>query len=373
MTENIVRGAIQALPVYNSGAPLAVVKAELGLETIAKLDSNENPIGMSVAARTAAIAAVDQAYRYPDRDETELRADLAHALNVDPNCLVFSGGSEDVLSIIYRMVLEPEHTVVTVSPGFGLHAIFGQVAGAHIEVHQHLADWSFPVDAIVSSIHAGARIVALASPSNPVGVMLTDADIEQILAAAGPQCLLIFDEAYIEFAGPQWRLQLLQRLARHQGPWALLRTFAKAYGLAGLRIGYGVVHCADFAANFNKTRSPFNVNALALAAAQAAYADTDHLTRVVSETLVRRAKMAAAIRAAGFSFAPSVGNFLFIDSGADAVSFARALRQHGVLVKPWLEAGYESYFRATVGTDAEIEMLISAMISVRESQTADAR
>ena len=365
MSEAIVRDAIKALPVYNSGAPLNVVRAELGLEHIAKLDSNENPLGMSASARSAAIAAVDEAFRYPDRDETSLRQIIAADLDVNPSQLVFSGGSEDVLSIIYRIVLEPEHTVVTVSPGFGLHAIYGQVAGSNIVVHPHLADWRFPVDAIVQSIKDGARIVALASPSNPVGSMLTEAEIEQILAVAGQQCLVIFDEAYIEFAGAQWRHKLLRRLRPHNGPWALLRTFAKAYGLAGLRIGYGVVHSAEFAANYNKTRSPFNVNTVALAAAESAYCDLEHLHSVVAETLSRRVELCDRLTLNGFRFVPSEGNFLFIDAGMPGAEFAAGLRQHGVLVKPWFEPGYEHYFRATVGTANECDMLVNAMIEVR--------
>ncbi|MEM7403677.1 MAG: histidinol-phosphate transaminase [Pseudomonadota bacterium] len=365
MSDAIVRDAIRALPVYNSGAPLDVVRRELGLTELAKLDSNENPLGMSPAAEAAARAALHEANRYPDRDETTLREMIAGALAVNADRLVFSGGSEDVLSIIYRMILEPDHAVVTTSPGFGLHAIYAQVAGATVHLCQHLADWSFPVDEIVSHMRDGARIVAIASPSNPVGAMLTRADIDAILDAAGDHCMVIFDEAYIEFAGAQWQRYVLQRLRMHHGPWAVLRTFAKAYGMAGMRIGYGIVYSAGFAANFHKTRSPFNVNAVALAAAEAAFADEEHMRRSVAELCARRDVMASALAQQGFMSAPSSGNFLFVDTGADSRLFADALKRRGVLVKPWLETGYTTFVRATVGLEQECATLIEAMAAVR--------
>lgn len=366
MTDAIVRAAIRALPVYNSGAPLDVVRRELGLTELAKLDSNENPLGMSPAAEAAARAALHEANRYPDRDETTLRAMIATALRIDAAQLVFSGGSEDVLSIIYRMILEPDHAVVTTSPGFGLHAIYAEVAGASVHICRHRADWSFPVDEIVSHMQDGARIVAIASPSNPVGAMLTHADIDTILAAASEQCMVIFDEAYIEFAGVDWQRYVLERLRSHGGPWAILRTFAKAYGMAGMRIGYGVVHSDDFAANFHKTRSPFNVNTVALAAAEAAFGDEEYMRRSVAELCSRRDVLAAALAQRGFDCAPSCGNFIFIDTACDSRAFADALKRRGVLVKPWLEPGYTTFVRATVGLEQECAMLLDAMIAARE-------
>ena len=365
MTDSFVRKAIDTLPTYVSGIPAAAVRKQFGLASITKLDSNENPLGMSPIARDAARAAIDEAYRYPDRDETELRALIANDLNVDSGQLVFSGGSEDVLSIIYRMVLEPGDVVVTTTPGFGLHAICGQVCDAKIVLHKHLADWHFPVDAIVESIQAGAKIVAIASPSNPVGMMLNEAEVDRIIEAASDRCMLLFDEAYIEFAGEAWHKLVLEKLARHSGPWAVLRTFAKAYGLAGMRIGYGVVHTSAFADNFNKTRSPFNVNAVALAAAQAAYADRIHVDGVVAALIENRQWVERALQAEGFEYAPSTANFLFINCGVNAAQMAEQLKHHGVLVKPWFESGYEHYVRATIGRLGECETLVAALTAAR--------
>lgn len=365
MSHPIVRAAIAALPVYNSGESPEVLQRALGLERIIKLDSNENTLGASAAAIAAAGQAVANMHRYPDRDETELRALLGDKLGVDASRFIFSGGSEDVLSIVYRMVLEPGDEVVTLTPGFGLHAICAQACGANVTLLGHQPDWGFPVDQMCTALSRAPKVLAFASPSNPVGAMLSRVEIARILDAQLPDTLLVFDEAYIEFAGQEWATWLLERLARHACPWVVLRTFAKAYALAGMRVGYGVVWDETFAIDFHKTRSPFNVNAVALAAAAAAVRDEASTARNVAALVRNRAHLAASLRAAEFRYAPSHGNFLFIDSGSNAVRFAAALRQRGVLVKPWLEPGYSQCLRATVGTEEECDLLVSAMVSAR--------
>jgi histidinol-phosphate aminotransferase len=359
--ESILRQAIVDLPAYPSGLSLNAVRAATGLEHIAKLDSNENPLGTSPHAMAAATAALQDMFRYPDRDEVGLRAALAESLSVDSSQLVFSGGSEDVLAILYRMVLEPGDRVVTVSPGFGLHAICAQVCDALPVMIRHRKDWTYPVDELAHEMQSGARIVAVSSPSNPIGVMLTRDDIETLLNAAGPQTLVIFDEAYIEFADASWKTWLPARLQAHDGPWAVLRTFAKAYGLAGMRVGYGLVHSTAFAEHFHKTRSPFNVNAIALAAAEAAVRDEPFMRANVDRVIIERERVRALIEMAGFAVAPSNANFLFIDSGDDAVTVANALRAKGVLVKPWREPGYERFIRASIGLPQDNDMLVDAL------------
>ena len=365
MSHPIVREAIAALPVYNSGESPEALQRALGLGRIIKLDSNENTLGASPAATAAAAQAVANMHRYPDRDETQLRALLGDKLGIDPNRFVFSGGSEDVLSIVYRMVLEPGDEVVTLTPGFGLHAICAQACGARVTLLGHRSDWGFPVEDMCSALSRGSKILAFASPSNPIGSMLSRDEIECILAAQLPHTLLVFDEAYVEFAGLDWATWLLERLAKHDCPWVVLRTFAKAYALAGMRVGYGLVWDESFAIDFHKTRSPFNVNAVALAAAAASVRDEATTTRNVATLIGNRADLAALLGAADFRHAPSHGNFLFIDSGCNGLKFASELRQRGVLVKPWLEPGYEQCFRATVGTEEECDLLVAAMMEAR--------
>jgi histidinol-phosphate aminotransferase len=357
----ILRDAIVALPSYQSGLSEDDVRGRTGLERIVKLDSNENPLGPSPAVFEAASTALARAWRYPDRDERDLRCALGEQLGVDPRRFVFSGGSEDVLAIIYRMILRPGDEVVTVTPGFGLHAICAQVCDAKVRLERHHEDWSFPVEALTDAGARGVRAIAFSSPSNPVGAMLSESDIDTILASAGPETFIVFDEAYIEFAPREWRTKVLRRLEHHKGPWALLRTFAKAYGLAGMRVGYAVVHDVEFAEHFHKTRSPFNVNAVALAGALAAVNDQPYMENVVERVVTERARVSACVYGMGLTHAPSDGNFLFINTGIASDKIAASLLTDGVLIKPWREPGFENYIRATIGLREENDVLLQSL------------
>lgn len=362
--EALIRDEVTSLPVYNAGLHPDQLKQRLGLSRIIKLDSNENPLGPSPEAIQAVRAAADGLFRYPDRDETSLRALIAGRLGVPGNRLAFGNGSEDLIAIIYRMVMRPGETVVTTVPSFGLHQICAQVLGGRARTIPFTPDWRFPTDAIVAALGRGPRILILSSPSNPVGVVMTADDIERILAAARPETLLIFDEAYVEYVDPALRVDVLARLRSHAGPWVVLRTFSKAYGLAALRVGYGIAHDAGFIENLYKVRSPFSVNAAALAAAEAAFADDGYLALGTSLVQENRARLAAALTTRGHAVAPAQGNFLFVDMGRDGAEVAAALRSRGVLVKPWLEPGYTSFIRVTVTTPEEGDAFLAALDAV---------
>lgn len=360
----LIRDEVTALPVYNAGLHPEKLRRQLGLERIVKLDSNENPFGPSPAAIAAVTAAAQSLYRYPDRDESALRGLIARRLGVEPDRLAFGDGSEDLIGIIYRMVMRPGEVAVTTVPSFGLHQIWAEVLGASALLLPFEPGWRFPVAAIEKALADRPRVLILASPSNPVGVVMTAEDVERVLAAASPETLLIFDEAYVEFISPEARVDVLARLARHAGPWVVLRTFSKAYGLAGLRLGYAVARDADFIRNLYKVRSPFAVNAAALAAAEAAFADEAHLNHVTGEIRRLRGELGAALAARGLAVAPSEGNSLFFDSGRDSKAVAAALREKGVLVKPWLEQGYTSFVRVSIGTADENAAFLAALDAV---------
>jgi histidinol-phosphate aminotransferase len=369
-TKALIRDEVTSLPVYNAGLHPETLKRRLGLAHIVKLDSNENPFGPSPHAIEAVRDVAAGLFRYPDRDETNLRAAIAARLGVPGERLAFGNGSEDLIAIIYRMVMRPGETVVTTVPSFGLHQICAQVLGARAVTIPFTADWLFPVDAIVEALARRPRILILSSPSNPVGVVMSEHDVDRIIAATHPETLLIFDEAYIEYVDPAVRVDVLARLKAYSGPWVVLRTFSKAYGLAALRIGYGVAHSIDFIENLYKVRSPFSVNAAALAAAEAAFADEAHLAKVTGAIRESRTALAAALTARGYALAPSKANFLFVDSGRDGTAVASALRSKGVLVKPWLEPGYGRFIRVTIGTRAEGEEFLAALHAVTASLAA---
>lgn len=357
----MIRDEVTSLPVYNAGLHPEKLRRQLGLARIVKLDSNENPFGPSPKAIEAVKTATKALYRYPDRDETALRALIAEALAVEPDRLAFGDGSEDLIGIIYRMCMRPGEIAVTTVPSFGLHQIWAEVLGARALLLPFEDGWRFPVVAIERALADRPRVLILASPSNPVGVVMTAEDVDRVLAACGPETLVIFDEAYVEFISPEARVDILARLARHAGPWVVLRTFSKAYGLAGLRLGYAIARDADFIRNLYKVRSPFSVNAAALAAAEAAFADTRHLGMVTGAIRGLRGELRAALTKRGLDVAPSEGNSLFFDTRKDSKTVAAALREKGVLIKPWLEAGYTSFVRVSIGTRSENEAFLIAL------------
>ncbi len=359
--ETLVRHEVKSLPIYNAGLHPAKLKRQLGLDRVVKLDSNENPFGPSPYAAEAVRAAASDLFRYPDREETKLRNLLATRLDMPAGHFAFGNGSEDLIGVIYRMVLRPGDKVTTTVPSFGLHQICAQVLGADATLIPFDLDWRFPVDALIANLATHPRILILSSPSNPVGAALANEDLDRIIAATPPETLLILDEAYIEYMDPAAYVDTLGKLKAHGGPWIILRTFSKAYGLAALRIGYGIASSVDFIENLYKVRSPFSVNAAALAAAAAAYADEAHLIHVTGEIRRERAALAAALTAHGYKLAPSQANFLFIDTRRDGAAVVAGLRAKGVLVKPWLESGYQRFIRVTVGKSEENNAFLAAL------------
>ncbi len=360
----MIRDEVTSLPAYNAGMHPEKLRRQLGLDRIVKLDSNESPFGPSPAAIAAVTAAASGFGRYPDRDESALRSLIAADLGVDPETLAFGDGSEDLIGILYRMVMRPGECAVTTVPSFGLHQIWAEVLGAHALLLPFEADWRFPIEAIERALADNPRVLILASPSNPVGAVMTEADVDRVLAACGPDTLLIFDEAYVEFVSPAARVDVLAKLRGRQAPWVVLRTFSKAYGLAGLRIGYGIAHDAGFVRNLYKVRAPFSVNAAAQAAATAAYADGKHLDMVTTAIRKLRGELSAALQKRGLAVAPSEGNSLFFDAGLDSRAVAAGLRERGVLVKPWLEPGYTSFVRVSIGTRRDNEAFLAALDAV---------
>ena len=359
--EGLVRPELLALADYNAGISLEKMRSELGLERVVKLDSNENPLSCSPRVAPAIAALQPGIFRYPDREELRLREMLSKDLGVTSNQLAFTAGSEDLVSILFRMVLRPNDEVVTVIPAFGLYEICAQHASAMPRKIPFTADWRFPVEDIANALSKHPRVFVLCSPCNPVGVSITLDQFDQVLNAAHPDTLIVLDEAYGEFVKDSERGCLFERLKQHNGPWIALRTFSKAYGLAGLRIGYGITFHSALAEAIYKVRSPFNVSAPALAGAEAAYGDQSHVAATRDFVSRERQRVANALRDMGLPPAPSDGNFLFFDCGRPARTLAQRLRQKGVLIKAWTEAGYENHARVTIGNIEDNNSFLSAL------------
>lgn len=355
----LIREEVARLPAYNAGASLASIQSRFPDGQFAKLDSNENPMGCCQGARDAMARAIADSDRYPDPSPAPLLAQLSTQMVVPGECLILGNGSEELIQVVYHTVLRPGDHVVTVVPSFGLHELYAAMMGARVTKLAVGSDWCFPVDALIGAANEDARIVVLSSPSNPMGIRLSPGELDRLLNEVPAHTLIILDEAYIEYLPEAERNDGVCRLARSPNPWLVLRTFSKAYGLAGVRIGYGAAHSSALVEAMAKVRTPFNVNALAIAAATAAVEDVEHLERCTSTANAERERMGGVLRELGFGVVDSTANFLFVDAGRNAVDFAAQAREVGVFVKPWLETGFETYFRVSAGLVEENDRFLA--------------
>ncbi|HZZ03444.1 histidinol-phosphate transaminase [Paraburkholderia sp.] len=365
-----LRPEVCALPAYNAGLSASHVREQFGVTRIAKLASNENPYGASARVADAlAQALVDGIAVYPDPACGVLRAALAARLPVDAGQLVVGNGSEDLLSVASHTFLAPGDEVVTVVPSFGLHVICPQSVGATVTTVP-MRGLEFDVDALCAALTPNTRMLLVSNPSNPVGCAMDGAQIKRLLSCVSPGTLVVWDEAYYEYAvATPGYADCLALLAESGLPWLVLRTFSKAYGLAGLRIGYGIASDSRLADLMNRVRTPFNINHLAQCAAVAALSDPEHVAASVAHVTSEREGMRASLLALGYMPARSCANFLFFDAHEDAVALSQRLLREGVIVKPWRETGYANCLRVSIGSRDDNDLFIEALTRLGAAQS----
>jgi histidinol-phosphate aminotransferase len=349
---------VAALPPYNAGMNIAAARKLSGRADIAALASNENPDGCSPRVLTA-LANLNPS-RYSDPACTTLRGALSDKLGVATNRIVIGNGSEEMIAAICRAVLCPGAKVTTVCPGFGLHEIEALANGATVDKVVMGPDLDFDLPGIIAALAKAPAIFFLSSPSNPVGPALDTASLDQIIAAVPRETLLVLDEAYFEYADVDTP-DGLAVLSSSGLNYVVLRTFSKAYGLAGLRVGYAVFSDDRLARAVTSSKTPFNVNAAAQIAAVAALEDEVWMKASVGSMTEERTRVAEAVGSMGLRAARSQTNFLFIDVGLDSQKAFDHFLSHGIIVKPWKEKGYETFIRSTIGTQAENDRFIAAL------------
>lgn len=362
----LFRPEAQRLPAYNSGASIESVRRKYGIHQVTKLGSNENRFGANPKVISALQVAAETAAIYPDPDCRDLCDIVAGATGVASERVIFGNGSEALIEAFCHAALSKNDRVVTVAPSFGLHEIFPLAMGASVVKVPMSPTYGFEVDRLIEAVGTTTKVLIFSNPSNPVGCILDRAGFDRLLTACPPETLLVIDEAYREYVDSPDYPNSLEILGAQQRPWLVLRTLSKAYGLAGLRVGYGIASHPEVVSLLKRVRSPFSVNSAAQAAARVALQDQDYLQRVVSETRRRRTAMFERLTyfAGGISppvrVVPSHANFLFIDTSLHSVRLADRLMALGVIVKPWLEEGFTTGMRVTVGTDDDNERFIEA-------------
>lgn len=359
----LARPEVRGLPAYNAGLSSEVVRQRYGVQHVARLASNENPFGPSPAVGLALAHLALSAGLYPDANCRALRAAIAARTGAQPEQVVVGNGSENILEMLCQAFLEPGDRVVTLLPSFGLHEIYPRMMGARVQMLPVTAALEFDVDAWVAALTQGPapKLAMLSNPSNPVGCMLDATAFRRIVQATPQETLLVIDEAYYEYAlhAPGFPDALAELRAQNR-PWIVLRTFSKAWGLAGLRVGYGIASDARLVQMLDRVRTPFNVNVAAQTAALAAWNDAAYMQQCVSKTVAQREVLTAQLRSMDVVMAPSATNFLFLDLQRPNGPVTEALLARGVVVKPWKEAGYESFIRVSIASAEDNALFLQA-------------
>ncbi|MCU0561499.1 MAG: histidinol-phosphate transaminase [Desulfobacterales bacterium] len=352
---------ILAIPAYVPGKPVEELERERGVRGAVKLASNENPLGPSPQAVKAARQALSGVHRYPESGGYELTRALAARLDLAPGNIVLGNGSDEIIGMLATAFLQPGDEVIMARPSFAMYEIAARAAGA-VPVAVPLADYCHDLAAMAGRVTPRTRMVFVNSPHNPTGSMVRRAALEALLAALPADVLLVLDEAYIEFV----------RAAEHPDsrdyvngdrPVVGLRTFSKAYGLAGMRIGYGIMPAA-VAEVLHRVRQPFNVSLPAQKAAAAALGDLRFLERTLKTVHAGVDFLYDALREAGLDCLPSQSNFLFFEVPRPAQAVFEALLDRGVIVRPLAGYGYPQHLRVSVGRRAENLRFIEALRQV---------
>ena len=351
---------IRSLIPYEPGKPVEEVEREYGIVNSIKLASNENPLGPSPRAMAALRAKLDQLHLYPDGDCFYLKNGLAKKLGVAPDRLIFGNGSNEIIELAARTFLRAGDEAVMADQAFVVYQLIVQAVGGKSQ-RVPLRDYTHDLDAIADAVSAQTRMVFLANPNNPTGTIFRRPAWEKFLGKVSPDVLLIVDEAYFEYVE---EADYPDSLKYHEPGRAMLtlRTFSKLYGLAGLRVGYGI-GLPELIAMMQRVRQPFNVNAPAQWAALAALGDADHVEHSLTVNRQGRSFLQEEFKRLGLEFVPSHGNFILVRVGKGQEIFKQLLSQ-GVIVRPMGGYRFPEHIRVTVGTPDENRKFIEALRKV---------
>ena len=366
--------AIQELTPYLPGKPIEELERELGLEvgTTLKLASNENPLGASPKAISALANAQQALELYPDGSAYRLKQKLADKLSSDQlkistEQITLGNGSNDVLDLIARTFLSVRRDAVFSEYAFAVYQIVTQAAGAGAHIAKanpvtHSMPYGHDLSAMLRQIRGNTHVVFIANPNNPTGTWLHKNELARFMQQVPKHVAVVIDEAYCEYVSQGIYPQMLHWLNKYPN-LIITRTFSKIYGLASLRIGYAI-SSPEIADLLNRVRQPFNVNSLALIAAEAALDDDEHVERSVKINQQGLQQWQTVCQQLGLDYIPSVGNFLSVNVGKKAEKIYQALLAEGVIVRPIANYGLSDYLRITIGTEAQNTRCIEALKKV---------
>lgn len=354
------------LPVYQPGKPIEDVKRELGLDEVIKLASNENPYGASPKAKEAIISELENISIYPDGGAVELTADLASFLGVNTNQIIFGCGSDEIIALLTRAFFVPGDETIMADQTFSVYKSNADIEGA-VSIEVPLVNGTHDLDAMLAKVNDRTKIIWVCNPNNPTGTILPEAELTAFLEKVPAHVMVVLDEAYCEYVTDPSYPNSIPYLAKYPNV-VILRTFSKIYGLASLRIGYGIGQ-PEVIKLINQVREPFNTTRVAQAAAKAALKDQEYIDSCRTANSNGIIQLQGEFDRLGLEYFPAHGNFIMVDVRKPAGEIFEALLRKGVIIR----AGHHKYpthIRVTVGSQEQNKAFIHALEQVLKEQEA---
>ena len=350
---------ISTLVPYPPGKPIEELEREYGISGSIKLASNENAWGPSPKAVEAIKGALRNLHRYPDGSCYYLAQSLARKTGVKPEEIIFGNGSNEIIGLLIAAFLQPGEEVITSHPTFLMYQKLVQVQGGSNKVVELTETMHHDLKAILEAVSARTRMIFLDNPNNPTGTIINQDDFALFMEQLPPEIIVVLDEAYVDFMTPELRIDILSYI-RSKKPVAALRTFSKAYGLSGLRLGYGIMD-VEMAGYLNRVRQPFNVNSLAQVGGLAALEDEEHYRMTLQNSSTGIAWLSKEVAKLGCRPMATHTNFFLIDVKGDGRKLYEHMLQQGVIVRPMQAYGYPDYIRITVGREDENRRFVESL------------
>ena len=352
---------VQSLSPYQAGKPIEELERALGISNIIKLASNENPFGFPDSAKLAITHQLNDLTRYPDSNGFELKATIAKKFNLHPNQVTLGNGSNDLIELVAHTFAGEQDEIIFSQYAFIVYPLISKAINA-ISREIPAKNWGHDLDGFLAAINDKTKLIYIANPNNPTGNFLTEAELEAFLAKVRSDIIVVLDEAYTEFTAENERVDSFGLLTKYPN-LVVSRSLSKAYGLAGLRIGYAVSN-PEIAGLLNRVRQPFNVNSLALTAAVAVLQDDNFVKKVAENNRIEMKRYEAFCLQHGLEYIPSKGNFITINFKQPAAPIYDALLHEGVIVRPIAGYGMPNHLRISIGLPEENNRFFTALTKV---------
>ncbi len=345
---------------YEPGLSIEEIKKKYNLGRVIKLASNENPLGVSPVVAEVLHKYRNYVFRYPRGGNESLRQALADFLKVPAENIILGNGSDEIIDLLFRLLIDPaKHKVLAFKPCFSIYKTQAKLLGANLEQVSLKNDFSFDLEGVLKKIDKQTRLIFITNPDNPSGYALAKEHLQEFLARLPEGVFVVLDEAYIDFASPQEDYNFLTEWSKY--PQVIfLRTFSKLFGLAGLRLGYAVLH-KDLADYYWRIRLPFSVNILAEKAGLAVLKDSFFYKETRRVVIEGREFLSTKLQALGCQVFPSQANFILFRPPKDALEVFQALLKQGIIIRPLKSYGLDKYLRVSVGTEEENKLFIEAL------------